>query len=93
MDSCTYVANAATEARKLRLGLGDDTVGDDSARSVLHVDGGVRRAVVAREIVGQRDVVRPVADGGGRTDRARPGQQHDGQPQNPASRGRHRVNG
>lgn len=45
------------ESRKLSLGRGHYTVGDDFARRVLHIDDGVRREVV-RQLVGKRNVVR-----------------------------------
>lgn len=46
----TYVADPVAKARKLPLGRGHDAVGDDFARRVLHVDGGVRGGgIVGRE--------------------------------------------
>lgn len=47
-----------TKARKLSFRRGHDTVGDDFARCVLHVDGGVRREVF-RKSVQKRHVLLP----------------------------------
>jgi len=46
----TYVANAVTKPRKLSLGGGHDTVGDDFARRVLHIDSAVRREVFWKSV-------------------------------------------
>jgi len=54
-----------TKSRKLSLGGGHDTVSDDFARRVLHVDGAVRREVF-RKSVQKRHVLMGCDDRGHR---------------------------